>query len=96
MATSSESAKAVIIDTSSGSTSSGSTSGVKSPIVIDLGRKRRKQVRQLRRGTGELMEEINECIEELRLAGTVSGLSQPVVVIVRERSRSMRKMFPFP
>ena len=59
----------------------------KSPVVIDLGKHRRKRVKDLRKGTGRLAEEVNSCLAELRLAGTVSPTAQTVVVIVRERRR---------
>lgn len=66
------------------------------PIVVDLGRKRRKQIKQLRRGAGKLMDEVNGCMEELRTAGTVSASAQPVVIVVREKTRGkMNSMFPF-
>lgn len=62
-------------------------SEVKAPIVIDLGKHRRKRVKQLRNGAGPLAEEVNGCLAELRLNGTVSPNAQTVVVVVRERRR---------
>lgn len=64
------------------------------PIVIDLGRHRRKQVKRLRRGTGKLMDEVFHSLQELKTAGKVSDNAQPVVVVVRERSRSRAMMWP--
>jgi hypothetical protein len=68
----------------------------KSPIIVDLGKKRRKAVKKLRRGTGKLMDEVNVTLQELKNAGTISASSQPVIVVVRERQRSARNIFPFP
>lgn len=59
----------------------------KSPIVIDLGKQRRKRIKDLRKGTGRLAEEVNGCLAELRAAGTVSPNAQTVVVVVRQRRR---------
>jgi hypothetical protein len=59
----------------------------KSPVVIDLGKHRRKRVKALCRGAGPLAEEVNSALAELRMAGTVSPNAQTVVVIVRERRR---------
>ena len=59
----------------------------KSPIVIDLGKHRRKRIKDLRKGTGRLAEEVNGCLAELRAAGTVSPNAQTVVVVVRQRRR---------
>ena len=60
------------------------------PVVVDLGKQRRKRVKQLRRGEGRLMDEINASIEELRIAGGLGADAQPVVVIVREKRRKTR------
>jgi hypothetical protein len=73
------------------------TLDVKAPIIIDLGKQRRKRVKDLRRGTGRLADEVNGCIAELRAVGTISASSQAVVVIVRERARrsnSLKGLLP--
>ena len=64
------------------------------PVVLDLGKRRRKQVKQLRRGEGKLLDDINGAVEELRTAGTLSAVSQPVIIIVREKRRKAKSMFP--
>lgn len=58
------------------------------PIVVDVGKKRRKQIRRLRKGQGKLMMEINHLVEELRMAGSISASSQPVIVVVRQKRRT--------
>jgi hypothetical protein len=60
------------------------------PIILDLGRKKRKLVRELRDGEGKLLTEVMEAIEELKTAGTIAQSAQPVIVIVREKPKSMR------
>lgn len=67
---------------------------VHAPVVLDLGKHRRKQVRQLRRGEGKLLDDINGAIEELRIAGTLTGTGQPVIVVVREKARKSKSLFP--
>ena len=64
------------------------------PIVVDLGKHRRKTIRQLRRGEGPLMDDVRGCVEELRSAGTIAATAQPVVIIVRQRRRKRSRMFP--
>lgn len=57
-------------------------------VVIDLGKKNRKQVRKLRRGKpGRLMNRIEEAMGHLEESGALAGDVQPIVVIVKERSR---------
>lgn len=57
------------------------------PIVIDLGKKKRKLVRQLRKGRGKLIERVNGVVDELRSAGSLAAESRPVIVVVREKKR---------
>lgn len=59
-------------------------------IIVDLGKKKRKAIKRLRKGTGKLMDEVNDCIEELREAGAISGSAQPVIVVVKEKASQPR------
>jgi hypothetical protein len=75
------------IDTSvPAATSATSAANSSAPIIVDLGKKKRKQIKQLRQGRGKLMEEVQQTVDELKSAGTISGNAQPVVLIVRPRS----------
>jgi hypothetical protein len=65
-----------------------------SPVVLDLGKQRRSRIKDLRRGEGRLMDEINATIEELRTVGTLGIDVQPVVVVVRERRRKKTRGLP--
>jgi hypothetical protein len=64
------------------------------PIIVDLGKKRRKQIKELRQGRGVLMEEINQVIEELRTTGSLSASAQPIVVVVRPKRKAPNLMWP--
>ncbi|MCI0459572.1 MAG: hypothetical protein L0Z62_21700 [Gemmataceae bacterium] len=57
----------------------------KDTIVVDLGRKGRRQIKRLRQGKGKLMDKVNECLNELKASGTISGPVQPVVIVVKEK-----------
>lgn len=60
----------------------------RAPIVIDLGKKDRKQVRKLRKGKpGRLMNRIEESIEHLRENGAMAEDTQAVVIVIRERQK---------
>lgn len=60
----------------------------KSTIVIDFGKKDRKQVRKLRKGkSGRLMKCIKESIEHLRENGAMAEDTQAVVIVIRERQK---------
>jgi hypothetical protein len=63
-------------------------------IIVDLGRKSSKNVRRLRKGRGPLLDDVEDCVEELREANAISATVQPVVVIV-ERRLSSRDLMPF-
>lgn len=64
------------------------------PIVIDLGKKKRGRVKKLRKGGGPLMDDINESVNELRDGDTISKDAQVVVVVVKEKKKKM-KGYPF-
>jgi hypothetical protein len=60
------------------------------PVIVDLGKKKKKAIKRLRRGQGRLMEQVEDCIQELRDAGAISGTAQPVIVVVREKQTGPR------
>lgn len=64
------------------------------PVVVDLGRHRRKRVRELRRGKGKLMDDVNGALDDLRAAGTIVAGAQTVVVVVRQKRRRLRTLIP--
>ena len=66
-----------------------------SPIVVDIGKKRRKLIKQLRKGKGKLVEEITGVIDELKSAGSISAGAQPIVVVVQQKRRTPSLMSPF-
>lgn len=66
----------------------------KAPVIIDLGKQRRKRIKDLRRGTGRLADEISGCVEELKAAGTLSPNAQTVVVVVRQKRRRISSLLP--
>ena len=61
-------------------------------LVIDLGKQKRKRVKALRRGRGQLMGDVEECLEDLRNEGKIAAETQTVIVVV-ERKRK-RNRFP--
>lgn len=58
-----------------------------SPLIVDLGKHGRKDIKRLREGRGKLLADVTSCIEELKAAGKVAAQAQPVVIIVRQRRR---------
>ena len=63
-------------------------SAVDKPLIIDLGKQRRKRIKRLRRGEGPLMERIDEAIEDLKAAGKIPANACPVIVIVKQKKRN--------
>lgn len=59
------------------------------PIIINLGKKNRRQVRKLRRGKpGRLLDRVQEAIEQLRATGDMAAGTKPVVIVIRERAKN--------
>jgi hypothetical protein len=69
------------------------TSKAAAPLVVHLGKKRRKLVRQLLKGKGKLLDEVGDAIAELKTAGAIEASAQPVIVVVRPKSRSWKLPF---
>ena len=64
------------------------------PIVIDLGKKKKKQLRDLKRGQGKLVDEVSEVLERVRAdmgAKADAGHLVPVVMIYRKKQKSRRR-----
>jgi hypothetical protein len=81
-------------DSTSGKAGSTTEKTHAAPILVDLGRRRRKQVRRLRKGTGKLMDEINIAIGEIQRTGKIASDAQPIIVIVREKPKAQKFGFP--
>ena len=60
------------------------------PIFIDLGKKKKKEVKRLRNGKGKLVQRIQSTLADLREGGTIPQAAQPVIVVVREKRRNKR------
>ena len=65
-------------------------SAAASPIIIDLGKKKKKDIKRLREGTGKLMDDVDNCIQELQDAGEITGSVRPVVVVVAQKRPRQR------
>jgi hypothetical protein len=62
------------------------------PVIIDLGKKNRKQVRKLRKGKpGRLMRRVEETIEQLRTSEEFGSTVRPIIIVVRQKARRSRK-----
>lgn len=58
------------------------------PVVIDLGKRKRRRVKDLIKGKpGKLMDEVSDCLEELKNNNVLSGDAQPVIFVVREKKK---------
>lgn len=65
----------------------------KPPVVVDLGKVKRKQIRQLEQGRGELVSEVDRVVESVRreLGPEAEGKEiLPVVVLYRRKSKRRR------
>lgn len=63
------------------------------PIVIDLGKVKRKQVKRLKRGEGPLVEEVQQVVAGVRerLGAEAEGKELLPVVVLYQRKRKRPK-----
>jgi len=61
----------------------------RAPVLVDLGKKRRKQIKQLKRGEGPLVAEVTEVLEHVRaeLGADLDGKTILPVVLIYEKKR---------
>lgn len=60
------------------------------PVILDLGKQKKGRVKDLRKGRGRLMSDIAIALEELKDQDIVKDGAQPVIIIVREKSKKKR------
>ena len=58
-----------------------------SGVIVDLGKRPRKQVEQLKAGQGYLVAEVLDCVDELRDEGKIAASAEPVIVLVERRPK---------
>ena len=67
-----------------------STAEVLAPVIVPLGKKKKKAIKRLKRGEGSAMDEVLDVIEQVQgnLGEQANGkIILPVVVIYKEKSR---------
>ena len=57
----------------------------KGMLLVDLGKKSRKKIKRLRKGSGALVDEVQHCVDDLRAEGKMPDSGQPLVIVVREK-----------
>ena len=67
---------------------------VHAPIIIDLGKHKKKKIKRLKRGRGKLMREVEYVVEEVQrdLGEEAAGKDFiPIVMIYRRKRRKRKK-----
>jgi uncharacterized protein DUF6200 len=65
-----------------------SSPDVTAPIVVDLGGRRRKEIKELKRGEGPLVAEVGDVVEQVRAAlAELDGKTLVPVVLVYKKKR---------
>jgi hypothetical protein len=66
------------------------------PVIVPLGKKKKKAIKRLKRGEGRAMDEVMDVIEQVQanLGEQAAGkVILPVVVIYRKKERRMPRLF---
>jgi hypothetical protein len=68
---------------------------IRDPIVMDVGKKRRRSIKRLKRGRGGLMGEIEQVVEDVRaeMGDAAEGREIIPVILIYER-RPKRRALP--
>jgi hypothetical protein len=69
---------------------------ITTPIIVSLGKKKKKVIKRLKRGKGAAMDEVLDVVEQVQanLGDDAAGkVIVPVVVIYRQKMRRFRGIF---
>jgi hypothetical protein len=66
------------------------------PVIVDLGSKSKKAVKKLKKGTGKLMAEVEQAIEQVRSELPNQDKNKQIIpVLIIYRKKGKRGTFPF-
>jgi hypothetical protein len=57
-------------------------------VVVNIGKKKRKQVSKLIKGQGKLMTQVTDLVANLETSGQIAAGSSSVVVVVEKKKKS--------
>lgn len=66
------------------------SANVTEPVVVDLGKKSKKQIKNLKRGKGKLVADVAAVIEELKAQAGADAAGKefvPVVIVYRRKEK---------
>lgn len=66
------------------------------PIIVSLGKKKKKAIKRLKRGKGRAMDDVMDVVEQVQvnLGEQAAGkVIVPVVVVYRQKQRRFRRFF---
>jgi hypothetical protein len=69
---------------------------IMAPIIVSLGKKRKKQIKRLKRGKGRTMDEVLDVVDQVQanLGDQAAGkILVPIVVVYRQKQRRLRGWF---
>ncbi|MFN8372171.1 MAG: hypothetical protein U0694_04755 [Anaerolineae bacterium] len=69
---------------------------VTTPIIVNLGKKKKKAIKKLKRGKGAAMDEVLDVVDQVQmnLGEQAAGkIIVPVVVVYRKKERRFRGLF---
>ncbi len=65
------------------------------PVIVNLGKKKRKDIKKLKKGKGKLYAKVMDVQSQLESNG-LADETGPVVVLVKEKKRKNKNSFGFP
>lgn len=71
---------------------------VVTPVIVDLGKTKKKHVKRLKKGRGRLMEEVLDVLDEVaeQLGEELEGKTLVPIVMVYEKKRKKKRKITLP
>jgi hypothetical protein len=64
-------------------------------VVVDLGRRSKKQIKRLRKGDGRLMDRVEQTVGQLKADQEIDPKSEVVVVVVKQKDKGRKGLFGY-
>ena len=91
-----ETDKDMVVDQPDGQITTYAAPEVTAPIIVSLGKKKRRAIKRLKRGKGPAMEEVMDVLDQVQanLGPQAEGkILVPVVVLYKQKQRRLRGWF---
>jgi hypothetical protein len=80
-------AKGVSMSTADTAAKAPAPAAEKPMVIVDLGKRSKKQIKRLKRGDGRLMDRVSNTVDQLRAEQEIDPKAEVVVFVVKQKDK---------